>query len=401
MVITPRARRILKIVGFAAFYLFALIVFAYVTFPYERLRDRIVQEFNARQTGPDAMRLEIDDLDAYWLSGVEAEGIRLIPSVKPQPAGALESGEAQAPVKPRVMNVDSARVRVGLLGLLFGSTRLNFGADAFGGNISGSTLDSDGTRSLDVEIEDVSLADAPILADVVGLPMTGTMNGELELRLPEGKLAKAEGIVKLKVDGLGVGDGKAKINRHEHRATVERAATRKADAPLSAVKLEAPVPRPGKILAIGLNYADHIAESGQKTPEQQVWFCKHVDLGQRALRTRANAEGLDAARLRSRTRRHHRQARQARRRRKRRTKSIFGYCRRQRRHRARLAVQDAAMDAGQVLRHARPVRPVDRHGRRDRRPARARHPRLRQRREAPGARTRSTSSSTSSTRSRT
>lgn len=61
-----------------------------------------------------------------------------------------------------------------------------------------------------------------------------------------------------------------------HRATVERAATRKADAPLDAVKLEAPVPRPGKILAIGLNYADHIAESGQKTPEQQVWFCKHV-----------------------------------------------------------------------------------------------------------------------------
>ncbi|MDZ4868825.1 MAG: fumarylacetoacetate hydrolase family protein [Alphaproteobacteria bacterium] len=61
-----------------------------------------------------------------------------------------------------------------------------------------------------------------------------------------------------------------------HRATVERATTRKADAPLKSVKLEAPVPRPGKILAIGLNYADHIEESGQKTPEQQVWFCKHV-----------------------------------------------------------------------------------------------------------------------------
>ncbi len=61
-----------------------------------------------------------------------------------------------------------------------------------------------------------------------------------------------------------------------HRATVERAATRKADAPLSSVKLEAPIPRPGKILAIGLNYADHIEESGQKTPEQQVWFCKQV-----------------------------------------------------------------------------------------------------------------------------
>jgi 2-keto-4-pentenoate hydratase/2-oxohepta-3-ene-1,7-dioic acid hydratase in catechol pathway len=62
----------------------------------------------------------------------------------------------------------------------------------------------------------------------------------------------------------------------DHRKAVERAAARAADLPLKSVKLEAPVPRPGKILAIGLNYADHIAESGQKTPEQQIWFCKHV-----------------------------------------------------------------------------------------------------------------------------
>lgn len=44
--------------------------------------------------------------------------------------------------------------------------------------------------------------------------------------------------------------------------------------PLSSVKLEAPVPRPGKIFAIGLNYADHIAESNMATPERQVWFTK-------------------------------------------------------------------------------------------------------------------------------
>ncbi len=45
---------------------------------------------------------------------------------------------------------------------------------------------------------------------------------------------------------------------------------------LSAVRLLAPVPRPGKIFAIGLNYADHIAESAMGTPECQVWFTKAV-----------------------------------------------------------------------------------------------------------------------------
>ncbi|MBU1376205.1 MAG: fumarylacetoacetate hydrolase family protein [Alphaproteobacteria bacterium] len=43
---------------------------------------------------------------------------------------------------------------------------------------------------------------------------------------------------------------------------------------LDAVHLLAPIPRPGKIMAIGLNYADHIAESNLGTPEHQVWFSK-------------------------------------------------------------------------------------------------------------------------------
>jgi len=46
--------------------------------------------------------------------------------------------------------------------------------------------------------------------------------------------------------------------------------------PLASVKLEAPIQRPGKIWAIGLNYADHIAESNMATPERQVWFTKAV-----------------------------------------------------------------------------------------------------------------------------
>jgi 2-keto-4-pentenoate hydratase/2-oxohepta-3-ene-1,7-dioic acid hydratase in catechol pathway len=44
--------------------------------------------------------------------------------------------------------------------------------------------------------------------------------------------------------------------------------------PLASVTLGAPVQRPGKIFAIGLNYADHIAESKMGTPERQVWFTK-------------------------------------------------------------------------------------------------------------------------------
>ena len=63
----------------------------------------------------------------------------------------------------------------------------------------------------------------------------------------------------------------------EYQARIESlAASERGDVALASVTLLAPVPRPGKIFAIGLNYADHIAESGMATPAEQLWFTKAV-----------------------------------------------------------------------------------------------------------------------------
>ncbi len=44
--------------------------------------------------------------------------------------------------------------------------------------------------------------------------------------------------------------------------------------PLDEVRLEAPIARPPKFLAVGLNYADHVAESGMETPAHPTIFNK-------------------------------------------------------------------------------------------------------------------------------
>ncbi len=44
--------------------------------------------------------------------------------------------------------------------------------------------------------------------------------------------------------------------------------------PLDSVTLEAPLSRPGKIIALGKNYLDHIKETGSETPEFPVIFAK-------------------------------------------------------------------------------------------------------------------------------
>ena len=45
---------------------------------------------------------------------------------------------------------------------------------------------------------------------------------------------------------------------------------------LRDVQLLAPIPRPGKVLAIGVNYADHIAEMGRQKPDHPTVFNKQV-----------------------------------------------------------------------------------------------------------------------------
>jgi type II secretion system protein N len=204
--VTPRRRRILVAIGYGAFYWLMLLVFFYFTFPYDRLRERLVHDFNARQTGPDAMRLEVDKITSYWLSGVEAEGMRLISPAPPPSADAPAK-----PAKPKVTTVEQAHARLSLFSLLLGRRVVTFGAKAFGGGVDGSITDSDAERVVDVEIDALDLGQTPLLAGLLGLPVSGKLSGTANLITPEARLSKAEGKASFKLSGLSVGDGKAKI----------------------------------------------------------------------------------------------------------------------------------------------------------------------------------------------
>ncbi len=47
--------------------------------------------------------------------------------------------------------------------------------------------------------------------------------------------------------------------------------------PLGGLTLRAPIPRPGKIVCVGLNYRDHAAESGQPVPDHPILFPKFAN----------------------------------------------------------------------------------------------------------------------------
>jgi type II secretion system protein N len=272
---TQRQKQILRAVLYPLFYVALLGLFFYWTFPFERLKDRLLVEFNARQPAGPGVRMEIDALDGYWFSGIEAEGVRLI-SPPPAVSADDESEGEDKPKKkpePKVVTIDEVHVRVSLLRLLFGTTHVTFGADAFGGEISGSTSDAGGARRIVIQLDNVGLNDLPLISDLVGLPMTGAMTGSIELLLPEQKLSQAEGKISLRATDVTVGDGKAKIRDaialpkldageleleadvNEGRADIQKLGAKGADLELvSDGKIRLRDPFDSSLLELGLRF---------------------------------------------------------------------------------------------------------------------------------------------------
>jgi type II secretion system protein N len=215
--VKQRLIRIAKFLAYPAFYAFCLFLFGYLTFPWNRLRDRVIAEFQAAQKGKNAgQRLEIDELDSYWFTGVELKGVRLYlpPSEESgtpaNPFGGGSSGDKPAP-KESVIEIDEAQARLQVLPLLIGRVRVKFWASAFGGEMQGTIPYGASSGPVELSLKDVDLAKVSVLNDLVGVPMKGVAQGKLELAAADGKFSKASGSLDLTIAGVAVGDGKTKI----------------------------------------------------------------------------------------------------------------------------------------------------------------------------------------------
>ncbi|MCC6900212.1 MAG: type II secretion system protein GspN [Polyangiaceae bacterium] len=275
----PSSKKVLKGVLYPTFYFVAFSGFVLLSFPYDRLRDRLVAEFNARQPAGAGARLEIDKMSGYWVSGVEAQGVKLHAAAPPPKAdGKAEEG--------RVVTVDDIHLRVSLLKLVFGTFQVTFGGEAFGGSLGGSISDADGVRSIVIELDGVNVGDLPLMREVVGLPLEGKLSGNIDLRMPEAKLSKADGKVSLKIVELAFGDGKAKIRdtialprveagelelvaeATEGRLKVEKLAANGSDIELAAdgsIRLREPLDMSLAELSFRFKFADKLKTKNDTT----------------------------------------------------------------------------------------------------------------------------------------
>ncbi len=179
------------------FYLFCLFIAFALCFPYDKLKERIVADFNAQQARSSSpQELQIDELESSFITGVKAKGIRLV-------SPPTEKGK-----RPAEIRIDSARARISLLSLLVGNKSVSFKVEAFDGVVTGNFSDTGKERAIDVELDGVDLSKVDVIAAQVGFPLAGRVFGTVKLRLPEGKASKGAGTIALEVRDVYAGNSK-------------------------------------------------------------------------------------------------------------------------------------------------------------------------------------------------
>ena len=186
-------RKILKWTGYPAFFLLCFLFFAYKTFPYERLAERIVAEAAAR-----GYEVEIVDLSHSGIAGLEFENLRI---VLPQ--------DGDSP--PLDVLFDELTVGTSLLSLISDTKSYEFDAELAGGEIEGEATLGEESSLIELQIEDLVLEAIPALRQYTKVPLAGTMNADIDVAMPA-EIGEAAGTVELSVDGLNLGDGKTKID---------------------------------------------------------------------------------------------------------------------------------------------------------------------------------------------
>ncbi|MFW5875662.1 MAG: type II secretion system protein GspN [Myxococcota bacterium] len=200
---------------YAGFFTMCFVLFAYWSFPYDRLRDHIIQQVEYPQgpggRQPSGWELDIVELSPSWGTGLTLEGVRMAKrSERP--------GD-----EPVAMRVDELTVRASPFAYLVGNEGLSFDADLGEGEVFGEYERSDTSTFVEADIESVDMGKLRILRGYMGIPFAGVLDGAMQFTIAE-EPADTEGELELSIRGLRIGDSRAKLRVQDMNEglTIER-----------------------------------------------------------------------------------------------------------------------------------------------------------------------------------
>ncbi len=182
---------VLRYTVYGLFFLLCLVFFTVKGFPIDVVQSRIEREAERRL----GMKMTTGQLEVLFPNGVEADNVRLMkPGREGQPGLAVL--------------ITRASGRVSLLGLLAGDVDVSFDAELLNGKVQGDLGLGDATKTVDVELHALDLSRLPIWQQLLGLPLTGKITGQVELKLNPADIKSAAGSLALTLEQGALGAGK-------------------------------------------------------------------------------------------------------------------------------------------------------------------------------------------------
>lgn len=196
-----RTRKLVKALGYSAFFGVCFVISLVITFPYDRLTGYAESQMQ-RVMG---MQVSIEGMRPTITGGVYLEGVTLGPDI------ARPGRPAPQSTSPYV-RVDRAWLGVSYIGLLLGWVDADFEAEIANGTIEGAYEQDESHTALDLTVASVEARGIPWLREKVGLPVHGTLTGDIDFDIPVGEATKSTGSVEFSFTEGVIGDGQAKLS---------------------------------------------------------------------------------------------------------------------------------------------------------------------------------------------
>lgn len=196
-------RPLVRITAYVAFGVATFLVALVLTFPDQRLKEIATVQLESQLGGK--YDVEVEDLDLWWLSGIELENVTLTErTAETAPAASEASGggptddadggrpsarnddDAGGPPTQGPMKITIPRIAAGfspLASLANFSPTADFLIDLGGGDISGNYVHGSDKREVNVDIDEIELAQTKIIESFLGVPLLGTLAGEINLEM--------------------------------------------------------------------------------------------------------------------------------------------------------------------------------------------------------------------------
>ncbi len=174
-------KKSVKILGYLGAGLFFFVFFLFWSFPYDVLKTRILNQIEESMGG--GYRLKVQSMSAGLIFGFTFKNVEVV---------RREGGKDIVLLKSPKLNVNPS-----FMAMLRKVNRLSFSVVVGKGELSGSYLDSASNNEIELEFDELNLADLKFLSAVYHVNMKGTINGEYSLNINKKDPTKNSGKVDL------------------------------------------------------------------------------------------------------------------------------------------------------------------------------------------------------------